>query len=324
MVRDRDGRRLWIQSEDGGFEPVRSQAGLVERRRGQGIPDWWVVAKDPDWTPAEGGHMKPNSSGQLQPYDNLDQYASPGGGSGSGTRGGGWTETSGQGRIRGTSLLSMGGGVLEEDAPEQPGPRRDQGRRQSLLFMNLNDEGEVRGEISESAVWGKAGTPHARIQEIERIAVPEPRAGEPPTQFSKVKLPGMSEPTMLDREFLDRLQEFDRLNQESGVAVTYQQGFRTTTKQRDIKSKPNSYPVAEPGKSLHEAGRAVDVNIAPFKNQEEKWNKVVGNAKKAGLSWGGDFSSKKDPVHFYLEVPGGIGKRREYIQRATTTDTRRK
>ncbi|HBE94907.1 MAG TPA: hypothetical protein DDW80_05630 [Desulfovibrio sp.] len=149
MVRDRDGRRLWIQSEHGTFEPVQSHAGLLERERGQGIPDWWVVAKDPDWTPprkrgglvfrdgaapAGGGHMKPNSSGQLQPYDNLGQYASPGGG--------GWTETSGQGRIKGTSLLSMGkGALLEEGLPGKRNLHRSPGKGKSLLSAQGDSAG---------------------------------------------------------------------------------------------------------------------------------------------------------------------------------------
>ena len=51
-LRDREGRRLWIQTEAGEFLPVRSQADIAKRGRGPGLPDWWVVAKDPDWLPS--------------------------------------------------------------------------------------------------------------------------------------------------------------------------------------------------------------------------------------------------------------------------------
>ena len=42
-------KKLWIADETGGFEELRPGPGYNGRTRGQGEPDWWVVAKDPDW-----------------------------------------------------------------------------------------------------------------------------------------------------------------------------------------------------------------------------------------------------------------------------------
>jgi len=52
MLRDQNGKRLWIETQTGGVEPVESNAQLHSRKRGQGTPDWWVVAKDSGWRPA--------------------------------------------------------------------------------------------------------------------------------------------------------------------------------------------------------------------------------------------------------------------------------
>ena len=52
--RDRDGRRLWIRTESGEFLPVRSREDILKRGRGPGLPDRWVVARDPDWSPPGG------------------------------------------------------------------------------------------------------------------------------------------------------------------------------------------------------------------------------------------------------------------------------
>lgn len=51
MLRDSQGRNLWIMGELGGHAPVRSFADILGRQRGRGRPDWWVVAKSPHWTP---------------------------------------------------------------------------------------------------------------------------------------------------------------------------------------------------------------------------------------------------------------------------------
>ena len=53
MLKDSQGRRLWIVDELGGHAPVNSHADIQNRTREHGEPVWWVVAKDKDWTPPE-------------------------------------------------------------------------------------------------------------------------------------------------------------------------------------------------------------------------------------------------------------------------------
>ncbi|MES9996536.1 hypothetical protein [Desulfovibrio aminophilus] len=108
MLRDREGRKLWIQTERGEFDPLESYQQIDERRKSQSGPDWWVVAKEPDWAPPKrrmslvagglGGHTKPNSHGDQQPYDELGRYAGPGEGA--------WSEKPEGEKTRGGSLLS--------------------------------------------------------------------------------------------------------------------------------------------------------------------------------------------------------------------------
>nr|WP_284710843.1 M15 family metallopeptidase [Desulfovibrio aminophilus] len=133
-------------------------------------------------------------------------------------------------------------------------------------------------------------------------------------RLQPVQLRGLAEPTLLDVEFTERLRRFEELNRQDGITVEYKQGFRTTNKQKDIKAKPNENPVANPGNSLHEAGRAVDINWKKLSAQD--CQRVVQNAKKAGIAWGGDFKIQKDNVHFYREVPNPGNDRSEFIKRA--------
>ncbi|WP_415517805.1 MAG: tlde1 domain-containing protein [Desulfovibrio aminophilus] len=108
MLRDREGRKLWIQTERGEFDPLESYQQIDERRKSQDGPDWWVVAKEPDWAPPKrrmslvagglGGHTKPNSHGDQQPYDELGRYAGPGEGA--------WSEKPQEETARGGSLLT--------------------------------------------------------------------------------------------------------------------------------------------------------------------------------------------------------------------------
>jgi hypothetical protein len=59
---------------------------------------------------------------------------------------------------------------------------------------------------------------------------------------------------------------------------------------------------------LHGAGFAVDVNWSQVSSGDQAT--VVSNAQAAGIDWGGRFTvPKPDPVHFLMEVPGGIGQR---------------
>ncbi len=51
MLYDRDGKVLWLADETGGFEELQPGDGYNGRTCDPGEPDWWVVAKAPDWQP---------------------------------------------------------------------------------------------------------------------------------------------------------------------------------------------------------------------------------------------------------------------------------
>lgn len=53
------------------------------------------------------------------------------------------------------------------------------------------------------------------------------------------------------------------------------------------------YPVAPPGRSLHEQGRAIDLVARP---EVLRWLGAIWKA--AGGRWGGDFKSQPDDIHF--------------------------
>ena len=50
--------------------------------------------------------------------------------------------------------------------------------------------------------------------------------------------------------------------------------------------------------------------------KSKQWEEVLKNARKAGLSWGGNFRKGKDEVHFYMEVPEGRENRDKWIKEA--------
>lgn len=121
MLRSQNGTRLWIATETGEFEPVESNAQLHSRKRGQGIPDWWVVAKDSGRRPprknAGGGCVsKPNFGGELQACTPDGRYTFDRG-NGSGGRGG-FARQAGLGR----SLLADAGTILQDGTEARPAP----------------------------------------------------------------------------------------------------------------------------------------------------------------------------------------------------------
>lgn len=52
---------LWLTDENGGFEILRPGGGFNGRTREPGEPDWWVVAKDPAWTPDSMAQSAPKA-----------------------------------------------------------------------------------------------------------------------------------------------------------------------------------------------------------------------------------------------------------------------
>lgn len=91
-------------------------------------------------------------------------------------------------------------------------------------------------------------------------------------------------------------------------------GYRSFLKQLAL-NKENSQN-AKPGKSMHNYGLAIDLNLIHRKDgtslrkldTSAKWEAtgVVKIAKKYGLKWGGagNFGSYHDPVHFEIPLGG--------------------
>ena len=189
MLRDREGRKLWIQTERGEFDPLESYQQIDERRKSQDGPDWWVVAKEPDWAPPKrrmslvagglGGHTKPNSHGDQQPYDELGRYAGPGEGA--------WSEKPKEEKTRSGSLLTtllgrdgddfLAGGagrdVLSLDGEyraEAQGPDESRYRAKARLddLLELPDW-PSRDDLPK--------TPHEPVGRIEPTQGNSPRSG---------------------------------------------------------------------------------------------------------------------------------------------------
>lgn len=78
-----------------------------------------------------------------------------------------------------------------------------------------------------------------------------------------------------------------------GVRATITSGTRTYQQQAALYSQPNRrYPVAPPGSSRHEQGRAVDVSASP-----EVLRLLAHYWRGWGGVWGGDWR-QPDPVHY--------------------------
>ena len=111
----------------------------------------------------------------------------------------------------------------------------------------------------------------------------------------------------------DNFKEFiSRVEKELGLQIIATSGYRDYAKQAALHDEnPNN---AEAGKSDHNFGFALDINVLNAKGQnilgksstKDAWIKsgVVAIAKKMGLLWGGDFEGYHDPVHFYVKTQG--------------------
>lgn len=125
-----------------------------------------------------------------------------------------------------------------------------------------------------------------------------------------IELPGMGT-THVDSSIAPNIRRFLDLNRDTGVPATFNEGFRTTEDQVSMNRNPSAITPAAPGMSLHEAGRAFDLNWNDLTDNEQET--LLQNAKEAGFSWGGRFRSPDKP-HFYIEVPGGLEARRAYVE----------
>jgi RHS repeat-associated protein len=131
-------------------------------------------------------------------------------------------------------------------------------------------------------------------------------------KLCKINLPGMDK-AYLDDSIAKNIRDFIDMNRKEGINITFNEAFRTNEQQQKMLKNPNATTPASPGSSLHEAGFAVDVNWSRVPNKLRK--NLIENARKSGFHWGGNFT-KPDPVHFYIEVPGGKKNRPGYITQA--------
>lgn len=108
--------------------------------------------------------------------------------------------------------------------------------------------------------------------------------------------------------FRNFLREFEQDNPQYRILIT--SGYRSFAEQVILKAQNNSN--ASPGKSLHNYGLAIDLNIqngsgtviASKHSSDSTWYNtgIVTLANKKGITWGGTaFGTYKDRVHFGLD-----------------------
>jgi hypothetical protein len=124
-------------------------------------------------------------------------------------------------------------------------------------------------------------------------------------------------PSMADKVtgFIDELRR-------NRVPVMLREVFRTTAMQASPAIQGSRYGAAAPGRSLHEAGYAIDINFDEFTSADQARAKEI--AKKYGLRWGGDFKHNSDAPHFYLEPFGGDLEKRAAAVEAAQQEFREK
>lgn len=145
-----------------------------------------------------------------------------------------------------------------------------------------------------------------------------------------ITLPGIGL-TFLDNSITPSVQQFISNAQAGGVSPAFTSAYRTPRKQQSLLSDPNAMTPAS--QSLHSCGYAFDVNYDSLRDipngltAAQQRAVLVAAGKKAGLTWGGDFSSP-DRRHFnWSEPPEGRQKAitralDEYTQFLRETRTR--
>jgi hypothetical protein len=117
---------------------------------------------------------------------------------------------------------------------------------------------------------------------------------------------------------LGKLKGFIHELRQNGVPVTLNSAFRTTHTQAPLHG--NKDGGAAPGRSLREAGYAIDLNWEILNDEQQALARQI--APKYGLSWGGNLP-KYDPRHFYVDPFPSIADREEAI-RSTQEEFARK
>ncbi|MCM0755535.1 D-alanyl-D-alanine carboxypeptidase family protein [Desulfovibrio aminophilus] len=246
------------------------------------------MAKEPDWVPPKrrmslvagglGGHTKPNSHGDQQPYDELGRYAGPGEGA--------WSEK----------------------------PKEEKPRDGSLLSAFLETpEGGGRDVLDERFAYGNQGKDESEYRGKANLE-PEPQIAHQPVDMNypglvRVVLPKKFE-TDLNPEFAARLERFTNDAKSNGIRLVYISGYRSAERQAIIDE-----PVkAKPGMSSHQGGLAADIPRSDWKKLPAQQKAALEDlAKKHGLLTGKPFG---DPNHFYIDEPSGA-KRREWNEKTS-------
>lgn len=102
---------------------------------------------------------------------------------------------------------------------------------------------------------------------------------------------------LLDRGMIPQLAPYAGylldLAEDAGVIVRITSVYRSSQKQQGLYDRwlrgLHDYPVAPPGRSYHEYGRAMDVVTTPDVNDQ------LGRIWE---SWGGRWGTSRDPIHF--------------------------
>ena len=98
------------------------------------------------------------------------------------------------------------------------------------------------------------------------------------------------------------------VNNKRGYKLLINATYRTLKRSAELKQ--HNAKNASPGKSAHNYGVGLDFNlilpdgdILRKKENREKWLKteIVDIAIRNGLQWGGNYSSYKDYIHFYIK-----------------------
>lgn len=121
------------------------------------------------------------------------------------------------------------------------------------------------------------------------------------TRLVQFDLPGLRGPSYVDESMVPKLERFIAYAREHGVEPNFNSAYRTQEQQDALQGNPNAITPAS--KSLHSTGFAVDMNFSSLPKADQQV--LLDAAEHAGLKWGGLFK-KKDPPHFYSDLPEGV------------------
>lgn len=110
----------------------------------------------------------------------------------------------------------------------------------------------------------------------------------------------------LNKQVRFKFEKFiERVEKETDYNVIITSGYRTfAEQQKQYEADPENNP--KPGRSMHNYGLALDINAVSGTSYLRKsssiaaWEKsgIPKIAREMGFTWGGDFKTYHDPVHF--------------------------